>query len=104
MNQMQDGQLLAEQAQEALWDALRNGTLRDGQFLSMSQLVEILEFPLAATREAVKQACSQGLLTTWPKRGVQVMEAHALKRSVTVSTFGWCLIRKAHAGGFSRAT
>ncbi|MFY0312070.1 GntR family transcriptional regulator [Leisingera sp. D0M16] len=75
MNQTQDGQLQADRAQEALWSALRSGELRDGQFLSMSQLVEILEFPLSAVREAVKQASSQGLLATLPKRGVRVMEA-----------------------------
>lgn len=75
MNQTQDVQLQADKAQEALWSALRCGQLRDGQFLSMSQLVEILGFPLAAVREAVKQASSQGLLSTLPKRGVRVMEA-----------------------------
>ncbi|MCV0425203.1 MAG: GntR family transcriptional regulator [Roseibium sp.] len=75
MNKTQDVQLQADQAQEALWTALRSGKLRDGQFLSMSQLVEILEFPLAAVREAVKQASSLGLLDTLPKRGIKVMEA-----------------------------
>ncbi|WP_170766590.1 FCD domain-containing protein [Ruegeria lacuscaerulensis] len=75
MNRAQDVQLLADKAQEALWAALRNGKLRDGQFLSMSQLVEIIDFPLSAVREAVKQASSQGLLITLPKRGIQVMEA-----------------------------
>ncbi len=75
MNQTHDVQLLADKAQSALWDALRTGKLRDGQFLSMSQLVDILDCPLAAIREAVKQASSHGLLTTLPKRGVRVMEA-----------------------------
>ena len=75
MTQSGDVQLLADKAQRALWHALRTGTLRDGQFLSMSQLVEILDCPIAAIREAVKQASSHGLLATLPKRGVQVMEA-----------------------------
>lgn len=75
MTEMDRGQLIAEQAREALWAALRAGRLRDGQFLSMSQLVDLLDFPIAAIREAVKQASSQGLLMTLPKRGVQVMEA-----------------------------
>lgn len=66
--------LLADQAQDALWAALRSGQLRGGQFLSMSQLVDLLECPIAAIREAVKQASSQGLLTTLPKRGIQVMD------------------------------
>ena len=75
MTKTQDVQLQADQAQDALWIALRSGKLRDGQFLSMSQLVEILDFPLAAVREAVKQASSLGLVVTLPKRGIQVMEA-----------------------------
>lgn len=68
-------QLLADKAQQALWRALRTGKLRDGQFLSMSQLVEILDCPIAAIRDAVKHAGSYGLLETFPKRGVRVMEA-----------------------------
>lgn len=75
MNRSQDAQLMADKAQDALWDALRSGRLRDGQFLSMSQLVETLEFPISAIREAVKHASSLGLLITLPKRGVQIMEA-----------------------------
>ncbi|KIC09582.1 GntR family transcriptional regulator [Leisingera sp. ANG-M1] len=75
MSKAQDVQLLADQARDALWAALRSGALRAGQFLSMPQLVTLLDFPLAAVREAVKQASSQGLLITLPKRGIQVMEA-----------------------------
>ncbi|UWQ75845.1 GntR family transcriptional regulator [Leisingera sp. M658] len=75
MTQSGGVQLLAEKAQQELWHALRTGKLRDGQFLSMSQLVQILDCPIAAVREAVKQASSHGLLATLPKRGVQVMEA-----------------------------
>lgn len=68
--------LLADRAQHALWSALRSGELRGGQFLSMSQLVKILDCPIAAIREAVKQASAQGLVITLPKRGVQVMEVN----------------------------
>lgn len=75
MDRMQDVQLLANKAQEALWAALRTGKLRDGQFLSMAQLVDIIDFPIAAVREAVKQASAHGLLAALPKRGIQVMEA-----------------------------
>lgn len=75
MNKAQDVQLLADKAQQALWAALKTGTLRDGQFLSMSQLVDMLDFPLSAVREAVKQASSHGLLAALPKRGIRVMEA-----------------------------
>lgn len=76
MNQSGEVQLSADKAQQALWHAMRTGTLRAGQFLSMTQLVEMLDCPIAAIREAVKQASSHGLLSTLPKRGLQVMEAH----------------------------
>jgi len=75
MNQFTESTLSADKAQRALWAALKSGELRDGQFLSMSQLVRILGCPIAAIREAVKQASAIGLVTTLPKRGVQVMEA-----------------------------
>ncbi|WP_120499218.1 GntR family transcriptional regulator [Roseovarius sp. EL26] len=75
MSQPTESILSAEKAQHALWSALQSGELRDGQFLSMSQLVGILECPIAAVREAVKQASALGLVSTLPKRGVQVMEA-----------------------------
>ncbi|SLN37916.1 transcriptional regulator NanR [Roseovarius gaetbuli] len=75
MSQHTDGQPSAEKAQHALWAALRTGKLRDGQFLSMTQLVDMLDCPIAAIREAVKQASALGLVSTFPKRGVQVMEA-----------------------------
>ncbi|WP_281827285.1 GntR family transcriptional regulator [Jannaschia rubra] len=75
MNATHDIRLLGDKAQHALWTALRSGQLREGQFLSMSQLVELLDCPIAAIRDAVKQGSAWGLLTTLPKRGVQVMEA-----------------------------
>lgn len=74
MTPTQDSQLLTDKAQEALWSALRSGQLRDGQFLSISQLVDLLGYPIAAVRDAVKHGSTLGLLTTLPKRGVQVME------------------------------
>ena len=54
-----------------LWD----GALTAGQFLSMPQLVDLLDLPLAATREAVKRAEARELMSILPKRGVQVMTA-----------------------------
>jgi len=77
MKQTQDSQLLADKAQEALWSALRSGKLCDGQFLSISQLVDLLGYPIAAVRDEVKHASTLDLLTTLPKRGVQVMEVRA---------------------------
>ena len=102
MTQSGDVPLLADKAQEALWHALRTGRLRDGQFLSMSQLVDILDCPIAAIREAVKHASSHGLPTTLPKRGVQVMQ-RVLKPSGKASIFEWFWIRKVRDGAFPAA-
>lgn len=77
MTGTQDNQRLAEKAQKSLWEALSSGRLREGQFLSMSQLVDLLDCPIAAIRDAVKLGSSLSLLTTLPKRGVQVMEVNA---------------------------
>lgn len=65
--------LLADRAYERLRGLLRSGRLAAGQFLSMPRLVELLEMPLAATREAVKRVEARGLVTVLPKRGLQVM-------------------------------
>jgi DNA-binding GntR family transcriptional regulator len=70
----QGNELMAGQALDALVEALKTGSLHGGQFLSMPQLVETLGFPIAAVREAVKQAGSFGLMIIIPKRGVKVME------------------------------
>lgn len=75
MNEAIKGELLTDKAYQALVSALRAGTLRNGQFVSMSHLVDLLEYPIAPVREAVKQGSAQGLLSTLPKRGVQVLEA-----------------------------
>ena len=69
--------LLAEQAYDRLVAVLRDGTVAAGQFLSMPGLVELLDLPLAATREAVKRADTNGLVKVLPKRGVLVMDASA---------------------------
>ncbi len=67
--------LMADQAYDRLIGVLRDGTLTSGQFVSMPGLVETIEMPLAATREAVKRADVNGLVRVLPKRGVLVMEA-----------------------------
>jgi DNA-binding GntR family transcriptional regulator len=67
--------LLADRAFDRLIAVLRTGGLRSGQFASMPGLVELIGFPLAATREAVKRADAQGLIQVLPKRGVVVMDA-----------------------------
>lgn len=67
--------LLAEIAYDALVGRLRDGALSSGAFVTVPGLVEMLGFPLAAVREAVKRADACGLLTVIPKRGVLIMDA-----------------------------
>lgn len=66
--------LQSERAHETLLEALDRGRLSSGRFYTMPRLAGLLGFPLAATREAVKRAEDQSLLTILPKRGVMVME------------------------------
>jgi DNA-binding GntR family transcriptional regulator len=69
--------LMADQAYERLIAVLRDGRIGAGQFVSMPGLGELIDLPLAATREAVKRADVDGLVRVLPKRGVLVMEATA---------------------------
>lgn len=66
---------LADRAYRRLVACLRDGSLAAGAFVSVPELVERLDLPLAATREAVRQADANGLLRVVPKRGVMVMGA-----------------------------
>jgi DNA-binding GntR family transcriptional regulator len=71
-----DGEaLMGDRAHDRLIACLRDGSLAAGEFLSIPGLVELLDLPLAATREAVKRADASGLLRVVPKRGVRVMDA-----------------------------
>ena len=70
-----DGLLLADKAYLKLRELLTCEGLRAGQFVSMPDLVGMLGFPLAPTREAVKRAEAVSLVNIVPKRGVLVMEA-----------------------------
>ncbi len=65
--------LLNEQAYTTLIQQLRNGSLASGTFLSMQALVERLDRPIAAVRDAVKRAEASGLVEILPKKGVMVM-------------------------------
>lgn len=67
--------LLARSAYDALVDRLRRGKLGSGEFVTIPGLVELLGYPLAAVREAVKRADACGLLTVLPKRGALIMDA-----------------------------
>lgn len=72
-----DGSLIAERAYRVLIDHLCDGSLASGQFMSMPMLGEMLGFPIAAVREAVKRADTLGLVSVLPKRGVVMMSADA---------------------------
>lgn len=72
-----DGSLIAERAYRALIGRLQDGGLASGQFMSMPMLGEMLGFPIAAVREAVKRADTLGLVSVLPKRGVVMMSADA---------------------------
>lgn len=74
MIERQSHERMAGQALDAPIAALKTGSLHGRQFGSMPQLVDTLGFPIAAVREAVKQAGSFGLISIMPKRGVKVME------------------------------
>ena len=77
MNGSPVGELMADQAYDRLIAVLRDGRLASGQFVSMPGLVDLIDLPIAATREAVKRANVNGLVEVLPKRGVLVMEASA---------------------------
>lgn len=70
----QSSELQSEQAFAALLAALRDGRLRSSAFLAMPSLAEVIGFPLAPTREAVKRAEEQSLVMIRPKRGVMIMD------------------------------
>ncbi len=70
-------ELMADRAYRALVMQLRDGRLASGNFLSIPMLVDQLEMPTAAVRDAVKRAETSGLFTVIPKRGVMVMDAGA---------------------------
>lgn len=68
-------ELQSEQAFAALLSALKAGRVRSSEFLTMPGLAQILDFPLAPTRDAVKRAEEQSLLTILPKRGMTIMDS-----------------------------
>lgn len=69
-----DGLLLGERAYLRMKELLLTGTLNAGQYVSTQELVEMLDCPLAPTREAVKRVANEGLLRIVAKRGMYVMD------------------------------
>lgn len=70
----EEGLLLSERAYGRLKEELLSGRLKASQYVSMQDLVGLLDSPLAPTREAVKRAAGESLLRIVPKRGVYVMD------------------------------
>ncbi|WP_299905510.1 GntR family transcriptional regulator [uncultured Paracoccus sp.] len=66
--------LQSDQAFRMLLAQLRSGRLRGSALLATPELVELIGFPLSATREAIKRAEEQSLLRILPKRGVVIMD------------------------------
>lgn len=68
--------LLSEKAYRRFKDLLLSNGLRAGQFVSMQDLVGLLDCPLAPTREAIKRVEGESLVRIVPKRGVYVMDVN----------------------------
>lgn len=60
------------QAYERFCAKLRQAHVRPGQFISQRELTELLDMPLGAVRELIPRLEAAGLLTTVPKRGLQI--------------------------------
>ncbi len=71
---MKDGQTtnLREQAYGRFTNHLLNRNLRAGQFVSQRELVELTGLKLGAIRELIPRLETEGLVTTMPKRGMQI--------------------------------
>lgn len=65
--------LLGERAYLTLRQLLITGEIRAGEFLSISELSERIELPIAPIRDAIKKAEAMGLLQVLPKRGIVVL-------------------------------
>lgn len=63
---------LREQAYGNFTEHLLNRELRSGQFISQRELVELTGLKLGAIRELVPRLETEGLITTVPKRGMQI--------------------------------
>lgn len=63
---------LREQAYGNFTEHLLNRELRAGQFISQRELVELTGLKLGAIRELIPRLETEGLITTVPKRGMQI--------------------------------
>ncbi|MEP0519198.1 MAG: GntR family transcriptional regulator [Hyphomicrobiales bacterium] len=63
---------LREKAYRSFTQHLLAHDVRPGQFVSQRELVELTGMPLGAIRELVPRLEAEGLITTIPKRGMQI--------------------------------
>lgn len=63
---------LREKAYKSFTQHLLAHDVRPGQFVSQRELVELTGMPLGAIRELVPRLEAEGLITTIPKRGMQI--------------------------------
>jgi DNA-binding GntR family transcriptional regulator len=63
-----------EAAYERFRQALFDGRLRPGQFVSQRELVALLGLSIGALRELLPRLQSEGLLSVMPQRGIQITQ------------------------------
>ena len=63
---------LRQKAYTSFTEHLMTRAIRPGQFVSQRELVELTGMPLGAIRELVPRLEAEGLITTIPKRGMQI--------------------------------
>lgn len=63
---------LREKAYKSFTEHLLAHDVRPGQFVSQRELVDLTGMPLGAIRELVPRLEAEGLITTIPKRGMQI--------------------------------
>lgn len=60
------------EAYERFCEQLRLAQVRPGQFISQRELVTLLDMPLGSVRELIPRLEAAGLMSTVPKRGLQI--------------------------------
>jgi len=65
-------QLLRTQVYEYLREALRNGKMKPGMFISINQVVKELGMSRTPLRDALLQLQTEGFVTFLPQRGVRI--------------------------------
>lgn len=63
---------LRQKAYASFTERLMTQDIRPGQFVSQRELVALTEMPLGAIRELIPRLEAEGLVTTIPKRGMQI--------------------------------